>query len=100
MKVTVKFNILITFALIGYAALISPILPDDATPLLVESLFTESLTAQIIVGLLSAILSIIASMYLIRAIWNRLFPHLCEWKEINLAESYAILILAAIFVVQ
>jgi hypothetical protein len=100
MKVTVKFNILITFALIGYAALISPILPDDATPLLVESLFAESLTAQIIVGLLSAILSIIASMYLIRAIWNRLFPHLCEWKEINLAESYAISILAAIFVVQ
>lgn len=100
MKVTVKFNILITLALIGYAALVSPILPDDPTPLLVESLFSESIAGQVIVGLLSAILSIIASMYIIRALWNRLFPHLCEWNEINLAESYAISIFGAMFVMQ
>lgn len=39
--------------------------------------------------LLSFVLSTIVYMFLFRAVWNRLFPHFCGWKPINLAESYA-----------
>ena len=100
MKVTVPFNIGMTFALIGYSVIISPILLDDPTPLLVESLFPESVTFQLVVGVISGILGVIAGMYIVRALWNRLFPSLCGWKEITLAESYTISLLCAMFVIQ
>lgn len=100
MKVSVQFNIGMTFALIGYAVIISPVLIDDPTPLLVESMFPESVTLQVVVGLVSGILGIIAGMYIVRALWNRLFPSLCGWKEITLAESYAVSLLVAMFVIQ
>ena len=99
MKVTVQFNIGMTFALVGYAAIISPVLLDDPTPLLVESIFPDSVVLQVVVGLISGVLGIIAGMYIVRALWNRLFPSLCGWKDITLAESYAISLLAAMFVI-
>ena len=88
-----------TFALVGYAAIISPVLLDDPTPLLVESIFPDSVVLQVVVGLISGVLGIIAGMYIVRALWNRLFPSLCGWKDITLAESYAISLLAAMFVI-
>ena len=100
MKITFKFNILITFALIAYLVILSPISENNPTPLLVESIFPGNSAAQILAGLLSITLGMIASLLIIRSLWNRLFPHLCGWKEINLAESYAISIFVAMFVIQ
>ena len=87
-----------TFAVIGYFLLLCPILSD--TPILVDSLFPENLSLRFIVIISSVGLSIPASMYIIRALWNRLFPNLCGWKEINLAESYALSLFLGVFLIQ
>jgi hypothetical protein len=98
MKITIKFNIGMTFAVIGYSLLLYPLLSD--TPLLIDSLIPGNLTLQFIIIILSIGLAIPASMYIIRALWNRLFPNLCGWKEINLAESYALSLFLGLFFIQ
>jgi len=98
MKITIKFNIGMTFAVIGYGLLLYPILSD--TPLLIDSLIPENSALQFIVVILSVGLAIPASMYIIRSLWNRLFPNLCGWKEINLAESYALSLFLGVFLIQ
>ena len=95
MKITTKFNVGITFAVIGYFLLLYPILSDK--PIGVDSLFPENLPLRFIVIILSIGLSIPASMYIIKALWDRLFPNLCGWKEINLAESYALSLFLGMF---
>lgn len=99
MPITIKYNVLVTLAFFGYMIVLSPLFPDTEIPLLVESIYEESVAAGIIVTLLSLILGIAISMYLIRSLWNRLFPKLCGWSVISLAESYALSIFLAIFVV-
>ncbi len=87
-----------TFAFIGYSFLLFPILSDE--PLLIDSLFPESSALKFVLIISSVGLSIPASMYIIRALWNRLFPNLCGWKEINLAESYALSLFLGMFLMQ
>lgn len=93
MRVTVAFNIGMTLAAIGYATLLFPTFTDDPTRWMVESMFPERLEMQAATVLLSIVLATIVFMFLFRAVWNRLFPHLCGWKPINLAESYAFSVL-------
>ncbi len=87
-----------TFAVIGYCLLLYPILSDE--PSLVDTLFPENPLLRFIVLISSFGLSIPASMYIIRALWNRLFPNLCGWKEINLAESYALSLFLGVFLIS
>tara|TARA_Y100000385_G_C12752827_1_gene491704 strand:+ start:130 stop:438 length:309 start_codon:yes stop_codon:yes gene_type:complete len=100
MKITIKYNIAISFALIGYMFLMCPILGDTEAPMLVETLFPDDLILQVTIGIASTVASTIAGMYIIRSLWNRLFPHLCNWKEINLAESYALSIFSTMFLIE
>lgn len=97
MKVTVSFNILMTLAFIGIRIVATPMIPHDTTPLIITHFFPKSLATQVVAVLISLAITIPASMYFIRALWNHLFPQLCGWKEINLAESYALSIFAAAF---
>ena len=89
MRVTVPFNIGMTLSVIGYLVLLAPTLPEESEPMVVEWIFPEREGLQAATLLLSIVLSTIAYMFIFRAVWNRLFPHLCGWKPINLAESYA-----------
>ena len=100
MKVTIKFNVAMTFAFFGYAVIVSPVLLDNPTPLMVESFFPDNELLQFLTLLLSFVFSIVISMYIIRALWNRLFPNLCGWKEINLAECYAMSLFLAMFLAE
>lgn len=98
MRVTVPFNIGMTMALIGCAILLFPTWTDEETaPLMVEWMFPERDGLQAATILLSIVLSVIVYMFAFRAVWNRLFPHLCGWKPINLAESYAFSIMIGLF---
>jgi len=99
MKVTIKYNILMSLALIGYIVVICPLLIDDETPLLVETITEGNVPAIIIISFISIVLSIVVSMFIIRSLWNRLFPRLCDWKEITLAEAYALSLFIAVFLV-
>ena len=99
MKITIKYNIGITFAFVAYLFAACPILVDDETPLLVQTLFPNSVAIQVVVGVISVVCSTVILMYITRSLWNRLFPGLCGWKHINLAESYALSILVALFIV-
>jgi hypothetical protein len=85
---------------IGYALLLLPVLSDDPAPLVVDVIFPDSILLQALVSSLSAGGAVAASMYIVRALWNRLFPHLCGWKEINLAESSAISLFFGLFSIQ
>lgn len=96
MRVTVPFNIGVTLAVIGYLILLAPTLPDESAPMVVEGMFPGRDGLQAATLLLSIVLSTIAYMFIFRAVWNRLFPHLCGWKPINLAESYAFSIMIAV----
>ncbi len=100
MKVTIRFNIGMTLAFIGYAVLVTPMLSYDSAPLLIESMFPDDVIVRITVGILSVASAIAASVYIVRALWNRLFPHLCGWKEITLAESYAVSLFGSIFLIR
>lgn len=100
MKVTIKFNVGMTFALIGYAFLLSPLMPDESSPMIVESLLPNHEGLQFVIIILSAVSSVVVGMYICRALWNRLFPSLCGWKEITLAEAYAVSLFAAMFVIE
>ena len=100
MIVTVRFNIWMTVAMIGYILLIAPFHRDDSTPMLIESLFPENILLKIVVGFFSVVFGVSAFMFIVKALWNRLFPHLCGWKAINLAESYAISLLIGIFLIK
>jgi hypothetical protein len=46
--------------------------------------------------LISVVLAAVAGTFIFRALWNRLFPHLCGWKPVNLAESYAFALVAGV----
>ncbi len=96
MRVTVPFNIGMTFALIGYAILLFPVMPAEDAPVLAESMFPDSEPMQILAMLISVVLATVAGTFIFRALWNRLFPHLCGWKPVNLAESYAFSFVAAV----
>jgi hypothetical protein len=100
MKVTIHFNNGMTFASIGYGLLLAPMFSDDSSPLLIETMFPENVVCQIIVGILSVVSAIVASMYIVKALWNRLFPSLCGRKEISPAESYAMSLFIGIFLIQ
>jgi H+/Cl- antiporter ClcA len=89
-----------TFAVCAYALITMPLLLDDPTPLIIESLFPENELVQILTLVLSSILSIIFGMYIIRALWNRLFPSLCGWNVINLAECYAISLFLTVLLLE
>ena len=99
MNVTIKFNVGMTFAVIGYGLLLSPIQPNDPMPMLIKLLLPENLVLQYVGLILSVSLAILASMYIVKVLWNRLFPNLCGWKEINLAESYAISLFFTLFLI-
>ena len=100
MKITIKYNIMISLALVGYVFVLSPLLIDDQTPLLVETICEGNIPAIAIVSLISVVLSIVVSMLIIRSLWNRLFPKLCNWNEINLAESYALSLFFTVFLLE
>ena len=100
MKITIKYNIMISLALVGYLFVLSPLLSADQTPLLVETIFEENSPAIAIVSLISIVLSVVVSMLIIRSLWNRLFPKLCNWYEINLAESYALSLFFTVFLLE
>jgi hypothetical protein len=100
MNITIRFNIGMTLAVIGYVILISPLLLDDPTPMMVESFFPENILLQFITGVLSLVFGITAAVFIIRTLWNRLLPHLCGWKEITLAEAYAISLLVGMFLFE
>jgi hypothetical protein len=96
MRVTVPFNIGMTFALIGYMTLLFPMMPAEDAPMLAESMFPDSEPMQILAMLISVVLAAVAGTFIFRALWNRLFPHLCGWKPVNLAESYAFALVAGV----
>jgi hypothetical protein len=100
MKITIKYNIMMSLALIGYVIVLSPLLIDDQTSLLVETICEGNIPAMAIVSLISIVLSIVISMLIIRSLWNRLFPKLCNWNEINLAESYALSLFFTVFLLE
>lgn len=100
MKITLKFNIGMTFAVIAYALLLSPVLSGDDKPMLIEHFIPDSIALQIVGGLFSVASAVVALMYIVKTLWNRLFPSLCGWKEINLAESYALSLFFGVFFIQ
>jgi len=100
MRVTIKYNILITLAMIGYIVVLSPFLEDEETTMLLESMLEGALVPMILLGGVSLVLGVIISMLIIRSLWNRLFPRLCNWSEINLAESYALSVFVMLFFVD
>ncbi len=99
MKVTTKYNILMTLAFLGYIILLSPFLEDDSTPLILDSICGDSVTWTLIISSLSLILSTIVLMMITRSLWNRLFPNLCGWKNLSYAESYALSLIFSMFTV-
>ena len=94
-SVTLKYNIGITFVFIAYAALSAPFMPDDDSALLISSIFEKFPAYAVVIGMVTLFLSLLVFMYAVRSIWNRLFPKICGWKEINLAEAYAISMIVA-----
>lgn len=98
-RVTVRFNVGMTFASLGYTALLFPInAEEDSSPLILESFFQDSPFLTFCALIVLLVLAVAAWMFIARALWNRLFPRLCGWNEITLAESYALSLLIAIFV--
>lgn len=101
MNVTVRFNILITLAAIARVFVASPFLPDDETTILfVEALFPNSVLTQLFIVVIAGVLSTIILVYMVRALWNRLFTKLCGWKSISLAESYALSVFFSMFIIS
>ena len=98
MRVTVPFNVGMTFAVIGYLLLLLPGMPADDPPSIAEAAFPDSDAMQVVLMLNSGLLAMVAGMFILRALWNRLFPHLCGWKPINLAESYALSLVLTVMI--
>ncbi len=96
-EVTIKYNIGITFALIAYVATVSPFMESDPPKTFIDGLLASKPLLALLVAALSIIVSTVVSMFIIRSLWNRLVIKLSGWKEINLAESYALLLFFAIF---
>ena len=92
MKVTVKFNVLITLGAFIYIWVVGFFIPEDTRPSPLESL-SEGDSVMFLISLVFFLgLSMAIGMYLTRSIWNILFPRLCGWKEISLEEAYALMI--------
>jgi hypothetical protein len=94
-QVTIKFNIGLTFVFFLYAALHYPFMEETVVPM--DKIFES--TPGLAFGILFLIIpiSLIIFMHAVKAVWNRLFPKLCGWEEIGLAEAYALSLLVAFF---
>ncbi|MEM8639843.1 MAG: hypothetical protein AAGG51_13655 [Cyanobacteria bacterium P01_G01_bin.54] len=90
MKITTKFNIWMTFVFIVHEILLLIFEPDDDSSYFLNSMFRNAPILGMAIALLLLTIAIVISIYCTRALWNRLFPHLCGWQKISLAESYAL----------
>ena len=89
-EVTVKYNILITLAMIGYMIVSLPWMYSESERMIIDDLADISPIFATVAGIISFVLGIFISMLILRSLWNHLMPKLCGWKELNLAESYAL----------
>ena len=97
-KVTISYNIGMTLVFFLYAVFYAPFMPDDETPIMIEGFFEDSPAIAFAIAAIGFTATLVIFMYAIRSLWNRLFPQLCGWKEIGLAESYALGIFVAFLV--
>jgi hypothetical protein len=98
-NVTISYNIVMTFAVVGYAFLMSPFWSSTSGPTIIADWLPENWLGQFLVTVVAGVLGIVASMYIVRSLWNRLFPRLCGWREVNLAEAYALSLLGSMFLI-
>ena len=87
---------MITFAMIGYCLASVPFMTMEEGPkMLIEEIGEISPMLAWGIGALFMVIGVFISMLVIKSLWNRMFTRVCRWKEINLAESYALTIFAA-----
>jgi hypothetical protein len=90
---------MMTFAVVGYALLMSPFWSSAPEPTIIDGWLPENWLIQLFIIIAASVLAIVASMYIVRSLWNRLFPRLCGWREVNLAEAYALSLLGSMFLI-
>lgn len=93
-QVTIKYNIGITIVYLLYRLKDYLVTPAEG-PILLDPVFEQSPLGAFAVIFAIMFVAIPVFMYSVRSLWNRIFPQLCGWKEIGLAESYALGIIAA-----
>lgn len=95
MRITTTFNIWMTLLALVYSILASMSDNHDGSVSLLDVLLNNDPIWGVPLALFLFAVILILPMYCIRALWNRLFPHLCGWKPISLAESYALSLIFA-----
>lgn len=92
MKITVRFNAWMTLAILVQRTILGAE-PDETGRSWILHRFLDRLEwPPLLVGLVVVPLMLsawLANMFLIRALWNRLFPRICGWNPIRLCEAYA-----------
>lgn len=70
MNVTISYNIMMTFAVVGYALLMSPFWSPASEPTIIEGLIPDNWLSQFFITITAGVLAIVASMYIVRSLWN------------------------------
>ncbi len=94
-QVSVKFNIGLSLVFFLYAALQYPFHEQTVVPM--DKVFDKSPSLAFGILTFVFITTVPIFMYAVKALWNRIFPKLCGWEEIGLAEAYALGLLVAFF---
>ena len=97
-SISTQYNASMTLALACLVLSHYPLKEQNNTVLVIESFAGNDPAMYIGLPVLGLVISIVISMHMIKSLWNRTFVNLCNWKVINLAESYAIILFFAIFV--
>ena len=84
-----------TVVFILYAVLLAHFSKYGDSPMVIVTFVKAFPAIGISVGVFCLILSLAVFMYAVRSLWNRIFPKICGWKEIDLAEAYAISMIVA-----
>ena len=96
MRITTRFNVAMTFAVFALVLLVHPEQSMRTRFFVIETLFPEIGWPRVTAMFVLMVLRFVVPMYLIRTIWNRLLPWLCGWREIRLAEAYALSLMASL----
>ncbi|EDM26173.1 hypothetical protein LNTAR_16538 [Lentisphaera araneosa HTCC2155] len=92
-EVTTKYNLIMTAAVILYYLLLSPLGNAETPMLLIEEWYPNDEVKAFMIALRCFMIAVVLSMFIIHSLWNRLIVSLTDCREIDLAESYALMLL-------
>lgn len=90
------FNLLMTVVVIIFQGLVMSLLPVNPAPSALALLTQNHPVIRGVLFVCILVSYMIIGMYAVLSLWNRVFPHVCGWTQISLAEAYAICLMAGV----